>query len=210
MCSAAMVIASGSNAFADDAVSQQSSGSSSGNSGSGNKQMNQGQKAPYFEQGMELPAKKYQAGYNAPACAKVKNGWDFDIFGSFIYWHVSQEDMDIAYIEPPEPTMTTPSTNVPGAVAYQNFDYKPGFKVGLGFTWDYDGWISWAEYTWMHQSVTNSYDAPSFLGTSQTWSANDWFCYSEDFIGSTAASLGRCIWTWFILNSAVRTTKGRC
>ena len=132
--------------------------------------------APMFEQGLGLPNNKYPAAYNAPACISVKGGWDFDIYGSFIYWHTSQEYMDVAYV--PEASTASAATTIPGAVAYQNFTYNPGFKAGIGFNTNYDGWVFWAEYTWLHQTVSGTQVAPTLpSGAAGTWTANDWFTF---------------------------------
>ena len=74
-----------------------------------------------FEQGMILPCGKYPCAYNAPAGICLRNGWDFNIFGSFIYWYASQDDMDLAFSSP----TATPAVAVGGAVAYQRFNYEP-------------------------------------------------------------------------------------
>jgi hypothetical protein len=125
-----------------------------------------------FEQGLELPAGKYPAAYNAPACICLRNSWDFDVTASFIYWHVSQESMDTAVVFPT--SLASPLLSHPGAVAYQQFKYKPGFKVGLGLNLDHDDWVLRAEYTWLHQKVSSSETAPSTPTGPGTWSSNDW------------------------------------
>ena len=120
-----------------------------------------------FEQGMELPCGKYPCAYNAPAAICLKNAWDFNVAASFIYWHASQDDMDIAYVQP---VFGVPGTA--GAVAYQDFNFEPGFKVAAGWDTDYDGWTFKAEYTWLHETVsTGAISAPVVAG----WSGNDWF-----------------------------------
>ncbi len=109
--------------------------------------------------------------YNAPAGIDVR-GWDFDVFGSFIYWHVSQDSMDIAHVLPSS-TATPP---LPGAIAFQDFKYKPGFKAGVGFNTNYDGWVGWAEYTWLHQKTSTAQTAPALpSGAPGAWTAQDWF-----------------------------------
>lgn len=111
------------------------------------------------------------AAYNAPAGIDVK-GWEIDVFGSFIYWHVSQDSMDLAHVLP----ASTATTVTPGAVAYQDFNYKPGFKAGLGVNTNYDGWVGWAEYTWLHQDTTTSETPPALpTGAAGTWVVQDWF-----------------------------------
>lgn len=167
ICSAAVFVAASSSVFADTNEITQTVQT---------RPATHNQQQP-FEQGMGLPANKYPCAYNAPACVSLKGGYDFNVFGSFIYWHASQENMDIAYV-PFAPTTST-ATTIPGAVAYQDFSYEPGFKVGVGFNTNYDGWVCWAEYTWLHQSVDTYLTAPATpTGTAGTWTASDWFTYA--------------------------------
>ena len=139
-----------------------------------------------FEQGMILPCGKYPCAYNAPAGICLRNAWDFNIFGSFIYWYAAQDDMDIAHV-PPEPTLLP--TVVHGAtVLYQNFNYEPGFKVGFGFNTDYDSWAFRAEYIWLHETQSTSPTAapPLPSGDPALWSESDWFFSdtTDSFISS--------------------------
>ncbi len=116
-----------------------------------------------LEQGLGLNTapKCYSAAYNAPASISVRNGWDFNLFASFIYWHTSQESMETAAIAPVLADPTNTSTH---AMVEPSFQYKPGFKVGFGFDTNYDDWTGWVEYTWLHQSThhtsTAIVDAP--------------------------------------------------
>ena len=133
-----------------------------------------------FEQGMILPCGKYPCAYNAPAGICLRNGWDFNIFGSFIYWYASQDDMDIAYVNPINLTH--------GAVLRQSFNYEPGFKVGFGFNTDYDSWAFRAEYTWLHETQSTGPTAAPALpsGAAGSWRLNDWFfdTTTDPFISS--------------------------
>jgi len=124
-----------------------------------------------LEQGMGLPMEKkcFPAAYNAPASISVSCGWDFNVFGAFLYWYVGEEDLDVAFVSPTYTTAT-------GTVAYQKNTWKPGFQVGVGFNTNYDDWVGWVEYTWMHQTATGSQTAPALIsGAPGTWSNNDWF-----------------------------------
>jgi len=112
------------------------------------------------------------AAYNAPAAIDVK-GWDFYLFGSFIYWRVSQDDMDLAHVTP---SFTDTGLSIPGALAFQQFEYKPGFKLGLGFNTSYDDWVVFAEYTRLHQRVSTTQIPPVLpTGAPGTWTGADWF-----------------------------------
>jgi hypothetical protein len=48
-----------------------------------------------------------------------------------------------------------------------DFDYKPGFKVGMGGYFDHDNWDMHAEYTWFHNSQSTSEEAPSDITLGQ-------------------------------------------
>lgn len=169
LCLAATFLVS-SGGFADNLIANQSSQSQNNST-----MMKKSSNAQPFEQGMALPANKYPAAYNAPAGISVKNGWDFDLFGSFIYWHASQDFMDIARVAPN--VTNSAATSYGGTVAFQDVTYEPGFKVGFGFNTNYDGWVFRAEYTWLHQTVsTSALTAPALpSGAAGTWASSDWF-----------------------------------
>jgi len=126
------------------------------------------QKAPMpttsccFEQGYELCNDKFPAAYNAAARIDVQCSWDIFVTASFIYWHASQDAMDLA----------TPAVSDFNKVLVQNFEYKPGFKVGLGMDFDHDNWVAFMEYTWFHQtSNTSGNTAPN----GSTYDMSSWF-----------------------------------
>jgi len=147
-----------------------------------------------FEQGMPLPCGKYPCAYNAPAGICLRNAWDFDIFGSFIYWYATQDDMDIAFVSPT--FSIDPTVSHGGSVLYQRFNYEPGFKVGFGFNTDYDNWAFRAEYTWLHETInTGATSAPVLpTGVAGVWSANDWF--AEPTVEDVAATAPAFASTW--------------
>jgi hypothetical protein len=118
-----------------------------------------------FKQGYSLCDDKLPAAYSASARIDVRSSWDFFLTGSFIYWHAEQEGMDIAYSE-------VPATGIPlnDKAQIQKFEFKPGFKVGLGLDLDYDNWIGSVEYTWFHQQTHMSKDAP----VGKRWQITNW------------------------------------
>jgi hypothetical protein len=87
------------------------------------------------------------AAYNAPARTDIQCGWDVSVDASFIYWQTIQENMDPAeYVSSLSNTLGTSSQAFP----LLDFKYKPGFKVGLGMSFDYDHWDVGLEYTRLH------------------------------------------------------------
>lgn len=130
---------------------------------------------PFFEQGMAISESRYPKSYNASARIDVSNGWNLDVDISFIYWHVSQELMDIAVKE-----LLIDQT--PKNIVYQPFDYKPGFKIGAGWKSNYDNWSFFAEYTQLHQTTDYSHS----LSPDYYWNLSSWF----DLLDLAQMSLG--------------------
>jgi hypothetical protein len=128
-----------------------------------------------FAQGYELGKDKFPAAYNAPARIDVNKSWDIFFTCSFIYWHADQEGMDIAF-----PTnATTGPYSVNTHVLQQPFEYKPGFKVGMGVDFDYDNWIGNLEYSWFRSTTATGWKAapPDSRGTTYLWALSDWYYY---------------------------------
>ena len=108
---------------------------------------------PPFSQGLELPAGKYAPGYNGPAFIDVQ-GWNFDVWGSFTYWNISQDVMNVGYNFPIQ--NASPSLQVTSTIVSIENVWEPGFKVGIAYNIDYDGWVGSAEYTWVRSSANVS------------------------------------------------------
>lgn len=144
--SAAVVLATTSSAFAQHSKS--------------NQMKDNGCPCPPFEQGMPLTqCENFPAAYNASARTEVRCSWDVFLTGTFLYWYVGQEGMDTGYN-----TAIANSTLLPpndGLKVAQKGGYKPGFKVGLGADFDFDHWVGYLEYTWMHASTSQSTNAGS-------------------------------------------------
>jgi hypothetical protein len=114
-----------------------------------------------FEQGHELSQSQMMAAYNAPARIDVRGAWDFYATGTFIYWDAMQENMELGITVPNgSANLLAGATANPGNIVNMDFDYKPGFKVGLGMNFDYDNWDAYAEYTWLHGTDSVSSNAP--------------------------------------------------
>jgi len=97
------------------------------------------------------------AGYNAPARIEVQRdkGWAGYATASFLYWQAIQENMELGIVVP-DGTLSelfvtdAISPSSPGKMLNMDFDFKPGFKVGVGSSFSYDGWDVFAEYTRYH------------------------------------------------------------
>ncbi len=96
------------------------------------------------------------AAYNATSRIDVRGCWDMYIDVAFIYWQPLQDNMEYG-ISSSGADLTAASNST------INFDtnYKPGFQVGLGMNFDYDNWDSYLQYTWFHNTNSNSSTAPA-------------------------------------------------
>lgn len=132
-------------------------------------------KKPKYEE-PKCNEKKYCPAYSAPADIEVKCGWDVEIDASFLYWYVGQDYMDAGF------SVSTSGSTTTRTVAIQNFEYKPGFKVGIGVDLGHDDWVFNTEYTWIRNRTDTSYRLPS----NATWRDNDWFI--DSFTNGTTLS----------------------
>lgn len=105
-----------------------------------------------FEQGHELVQTQMMAGYNAPARIDVRGSWDVYASADFIYWYVTEDNLELGINYSQGPATATTVGNVVNA----DFSYKPGFKVGLGMNFDHDNWDACLGYTWLHGSIGTS------------------------------------------------------
>ena len=129
-------------------------------------------------------------GYNAPAAIDVcRKMWKcyfrdfttyFDV--SFIYWFAGEEGLTVAETG----VLNGGTVYFPQIIStqFQDFNYRPGFKIGLGTTVDHE-WTIGAEYTWYR--ARHHTDSSIFSGTiptagtaaalsgAQVWVVDDWF-----------------------------------
>jgi len=145
---------------------------------------------------------KYAPSFNAPAVVDVttESSWGSSLFTdvSFLYWHGSQEGLQLAVNGVFSPILIPPAND---ALSYlspsttpliQSFDYHPGFKVGLGFVTDHQ-WQVRADYTWLRGSTSLNENVPTALdqisgvdltkypSTGQpVWEIDAWFLQGSD------------------------------
>jgi len=96
------------------------------------------------------------SGFNAPARIDVKGHCDVFIDANFIYWNPLQENMELGIVS----DTSDPLFSIDGKVVRQNFNYSPGFQVGVGLNLDRDNWDLFMQYTWVRNtdSVVTSLD----------------------------------------------------
>ncbi|MGC1877936.1 MAG: Lpg1974 family pore-forming outer membrane protein [Rhabdochlamydiaceae bacterium] len=102
-------------------------------------------------------------GMITPAVApRVRNGADVIITADFIWWKTNISGMEYATSGVADGGHFVPlgSSTKRGHVHQPNFDFQPGFKVGAGLDFAYDGWDLYADYTWLNgETKRNSISA---------------------------------------------------
>ncbi len=91
-------------------------------------------------------------GYNMSTRIEVDRCRDYFTDFSFIYWMASQSNMEIGIIA----NFRDPDVFLKGELSKLNFDYKPGFKLGLGTNLQKDGWDVFLEYTWFRSEISST------------------------------------------------------
>lgn len=102
--------------------------------------------------------------YSEPANIDLRCGADLFITASFTYWQAIQGGMDLAV--PGQATGVSPLAGITQpalnqSVLIQDFDYQPGFQIGLGWSGGSDGWVYYGEYTWYRGTTHTSVAAPA-------------------------------------------------
>jgi hypothetical protein len=94
-----------------------------------------------YDQGYEVDESQLKGVYNTSASIDVESSWDFYANGSFIYWYAREQGLECGLLVPNNYTLNNVSIiNFP-------FEYKPGFKVGIGTHFEYDDWNVYTQYT---------------------------------------------------------------
>jgi len=101
------------------------------------------------------------AAYNAPARVDTRCSWDVWVDASFTYWQPIQDNMEFA-VTANNNASTSITTGFSGNAVQQGFGYKPGFKVGGGWSaGKHDNWDFASEYTWFRGSQTTTTNGES-------------------------------------------------
>lgn len=103
------------------------------------------------------------AAYNSPY--RVGVCWDFYLTGSFLYWQSLEDGLEVGTAISGTQGETTTWLN-------PEYNFNPGFKVGLGINFDWDNWDFLIEYTWLHTTettnVADSEISPAYINTDLT------------------------------------------
>jgi hypothetical protein len=109
--------------------------------------------------GSPLDCNLVPAAYNKAAHTQIQCGTDFYVTADFLYWEAMQDGMDlIVDTSNGAPLASETTTQV---IKFENFSYKPAFKVGLGYDSGFDGWALYAQYTWYHHQFNSSFTHPA-------------------------------------------------
>jgi hypothetical protein len=122
------------------------------------------------------------AAYSFPANVEVDSSWDLYTDVSYIYWYVGEDSMDLAVSGIRNGVIGFLPSGKNGFVAFQEFNYTSGFKVGLGANLTIDDWVADLEYTYLRQETRTSNTAPlSGLGGSYpgTFAFTNWFSQNQ-------------------------------
>jgi hypothetical protein len=112
------------------------------------------------DQGQKIAKSQMMSGFNAPSRVEVRGSWDIYGTASFIYWQLVQDNMEVAFVDKLSNAKYL-ANQVRGKPSQMNFDYKPGFKVGLGMNLDLDYWDVYADYTMLHAKNHASTNSPT-------------------------------------------------
>lgn len=80
----------------------------------------------------------------------VNRGWDAHITVDFLYWSIRENQLGFAITEHiqtlPDAQVTVTSK---GTTIHPDWNFEPGYRIGVGILKDHDGWDISAKYTWI-------------------------------------------------------------
>jgi hypothetical protein len=104
--------------------------------------------------------------------AKPQDGGMY-VTADFIWWKAQADGLEYAWTGAPlAPTAVPPSASK-GNMLKTGFKYEPGFKVGLGYIFEHDGWDLYADYTWLRSNHKHHDDDDCCINNDVAWS-NYW------------------------------------
>lgn len=108
-----------------------------------------------------------ECAYNAPF--RVGTCWDFFASTSFLFWEAMEGGLDLGDNTSTNPNNVGTNFNLISVQRIEmNYEFNPGFRVGLGSNFDWDQWEVYAEYTWFHHT-TNTSNSGDFVTDRLTW-----------------------------------------
>lgn len=104
--------------------------------------------------------KPMMCGYNAPARFNGCGCYEFYTKATFLYWQPIEEGLTFGLTTTNIPTDINEGPFLGADIVDMDFDFKPGFKVGVGLGSDYDNWDVYLGYTWYHISESKTIYPP--------------------------------------------------
>lgn len=135
----------------------------------------------------DWPTPVLNAAYNYPARVQTRCPWDIYVDASFIYWQPVEENLEVGFANTTVQVAGAFPTGTSGSMVNMGASYKPGFKVGLGGNFDYDSWDTHLEYTWFHN--TNSQSSTQVAGSGQLFrtQGNPFTAVTNNFYDSVSS-----------------------
>lgn len=120
-----------------------------------------------------------ECAYNAPARIDPACGWRAWIDGSFIYWLPKEKGTDIGnhIIN----IICDGITKEKKQRLNLSTDYKPGFKVGFGFSMYKDDWTLYMEYTRLKSVFSNKFDLGDAFNVVNNFLSSFWIITNSEY-----------------------------
>lgn len=111
------------------------------------------------------------AAYNYPARIETQRPWNVFTEFSFNYWQPSQENMEVGELDKGTTESIATSGGKTTSIATSDsfksikmdFDFKPGFSIGVGYKFAHDAWDLFLKYTWFHNRNKKHETASNFV-----------------------------------------------
>lgn len=110
------------------------------------------------DNGMEVQT---SCAYNASARYDVLRSWEFFATADFLYWYVQEDNLNFGVSTT---DVTTLQTVLKGEIVNPDFEWHPGFKLGIGGNFEHDNWDIFAEWTHVIAHNNTIAFAPGDLG----------------------------------------------
>lgn len=118
--------------------------------------MQEEHKKDTYDQGHYVKKGQMSHGYNSPARINVEGAWDYFVTASFIYWQPKEKGLEVAIYRQDDDNLNHSAYSL----VNMDFDFHPGFKVGLGMQSSYDDWNIYLEYTRLYTKNSASKTVP--------------------------------------------------
>lgn len=112
--------------------------------------------------------------FNAPYRIESSCSWDLKTSATFLWLEAAEENLSLGTLMTVKAVdLIALETNYPflGREIHQfDFEYHPGFQLGLGFNFNCDNWEIFGEYTYFHSKTKSSINTPvEFSFVIPTW-----------------------------------------